>query len=176
MSRYEDVCLIRGDQGRAIRALLDRIADKWTLLIIATLHDGRLRFTQLQRHIPGISQRMLSLTLRNLERDGLVIRTVFAEVPPRVEYELTKTANTLIPHAVALANWAVENNPEIDAHRTTCDTNKAAADTEKAPRHQQVSSTHANKSAGDTTKSVGGTSRSPATHHSPAEATSTSPH
>ena len=101
VSRYEDVCLIRGDQGRAIRALLDRIADKWTLLIIATLHDGRLRFTQLQRHIPGISQRMLSLTLRNLERDGLVIRTVFAEVPPRVQYELTKTANTLIPHAVA---------------------------------------------------------------------------
>ena len=162
MSRYEDVCLIRGDQGRAIRALLDRIADKWTLLIIATLHDGRLRFTQLQRHIPGISQRMLSLTLRNLERDGLVIRTVFAEVPPRVEYELTKTANTLIPHAVALANWAVENNPEIDAHRTTCDTNKAAADTER-PKRPPSQPTHANKSAEDTTKSVGGTSRSPAT-------------
>ncbi len=69
----EDVCLIRGDQGRAIRALLDRIADKWALLIIATLHTQRLRFTSLQRRIPGISQRMLSLTLRKLERDGLVI-------------------------------------------------------------------------------------------------------
>jgi DNA-binding HxlR family transcriptional regulator len=81
---------------------------------------------------------MLSLTLRNLERDGLVTRTVFAEVPPRVEYELTETANTLIPHAVALANWAVENNPEIDAHRTTYDTNRTAADAKKGgPRHQQ---------------------------------------
>jgi DNA-binding HxlR family transcriptional regulator len=71
---YEDVCLIRGDHGRAIRALLDRIADKWALLIIATLHDRRLRYTELQQRIPGISQRMLSLTLRKLERDGLVIR------------------------------------------------------------------------------------------------------
>ena len=175
MSRYEDVCLIRGDQGRAIRALLDRIADKWTLLIIATLHDGRLRFTQLQRHIPGISQRMLSLTLRNLERDGLVTRTVFAEVPPRVEYELTETANTLIPHAVALANWAVENNPEIDAHRTTYDTNKAAADTEKA--QDTTKSADPREQVGRRHDQVGrGTSRSPATHQSPVEATSTSPH
>jgi DNA-binding HxlR family transcriptional regulator len=120
-SNYEDVCLIRGDQGKAIRALLDRIADKWTLLIIATLHDGRLRFTQLQKHIPGISQRMLTLTLRHLERDGLVTRTVHAEVPPRVEYELTPIADSLIPHAVALANWAVENNPGIDAHNDSYD-------------------------------------------------------
>ena len=116
-SGHEDVCLIRGDQGRAIRALLDRIADKWALLIIATLHTQRLRFTSLQRCIPGISQRMLSLTLRKLERDGLVTRTVHAEVPPRVEYELTDLATTLIPHAVALANWAIEHNPDIDAHR-----------------------------------------------------------
>jgi DNA-binding HxlR family transcriptional regulator len=84
---YEKVCLIRADQGRAIRALLDRIADKWALLIIATLHAQRLRFTELQQRIPGISQRMLTLTLRKLERDGLVIRTAHAEVPPRVEYE-----------------------------------------------------------------------------------------
>jgi DNA-binding HxlR family transcriptional regulator len=152
VSRYEDVCLIRGDQGRAIRALLDRIADKWTLLIIATLHDGRLRFTQLQRHIPGISQRMLSLTLRNLERDGLVTRTVFAEVPPRVEYELTETANTLIPHAVALANWAVENNPEIDAPRTTYDTNRTAADAKKAAQDINNPATQVNKSAGATSR------------------------
>ena len=138
-------------------------------MIIATLHDGRLRFTQLQRHIPGISQRMLSLTLRNLERDGLVTRTVFAEVPPRVEYELTETANTLIPHAVALANWAVENNPEIDAHRTTYDTNKAATDTNKAAQDTNNSAIHVNRSAGDT-------GRTPAADQSPAEATSTSLH
>ena len=123
MSDYENVCLIRGDHGKSIRALLDRIADKWSLLIIATLHDGRMRFTHLRQHIPGISQRMLSLTLRHLERDGLVTRTVHAEVPPRVEYELTPVANTLIPHAVALANWAVENNPAIDAHNATYDRN-----------------------------------------------------
>jgi DNA-binding HxlR family transcriptional regulator len=122
---YHDLCLIRGDQGRAIRALLDRIADKWALLIIATLHSQRLRFTGLQQRIPGISQRMLSLTLRKLERDGLVIRTVHAEVPPRVEYELSDLASTLIPHAVALANWAVEHNSEIDAHRAAYDTRQS---------------------------------------------------
>lgn len=109
MSDYENVCLIRGDQGRAIRSLLDRIADKWTLLVIATLDDQRLRFTELQRRIPGVSQRMLSRTLMHLGRDGLVTRTAYAEVPPRVEYELTPTAKTLLPHAIGLADWAVNN-------------------------------------------------------------------
>jgi DNA-binding HxlR family transcriptional regulator len=118
---YEDVCLIRGDQGRAIRALLDRIADKWALLIIATLHNQRLRFTELQQRIPGISQRMLTFTLRKLERDGLVIRTAHAEVPPRVEYEPSELAATLIPHAVALASWAIDHSPDIDAHRAAYD-------------------------------------------------------
>ena len=121
MSRYEKVCLIRGDQGRSIRALMDRIADKWTLLVVATLDDGALRFTELQRRIPGISQRMLTLTLKHLERDGLVTRTAFREVPPRVEYELTPLATSLIPHAIALADWAVQNNPAIDAHRAAFD-------------------------------------------------------
>jgi DNA-binding HxlR family transcriptional regulator len=121
LSDYKDVCLIRGDQGRAIRGLLDRIADKWALLILATLHAQRLRFTELQQRIPGISQRMLTLTLRKLERDGLVIRTAHAEVPPRVEYEPSELAASLIPHAVALANWAIEHNPDIDAHREEYD-------------------------------------------------------
>ncbi|MBV1852862.1 winged helix-turn-helix transcriptional regulator [Catellatospora tritici] len=114
MSEYEKVCLIRGDGGRAIRGILDRIGDKWTLLVVATLHGQRMRFTELLRRIPGISQRMLTLTLRQLERDGLVGRTVFAEVPPRVEYELTATGRTLVGPAVALAEWAVEHNPEIE--------------------------------------------------------------
>ena len=117
----DDVCRIRGDQGRAVRALLDRIADKWALLILATLHRERLRFTELHQRIPGISQRMLTLTLRKLERDGLVIRTAHAEVPPRVEYEPSPLAATLIPHEVALANWAAEHNPQIDAHREAYD-------------------------------------------------------
>ncbi|WP_245676047.1 winged helix-turn-helix transcriptional regulator [Nocardia niwae] len=111
----------KGDQGRAIRTLLARIADKWALTIMAMLYTQRLRFSELQQRIQGISQRMLSLTLRKLERDGLVIRTVHAEVPPRVEYELSELATTLIPHAIALAERAIEHNPEIDAHREAHD-------------------------------------------------------
>lgn len=113
-SEYERTCLIRGDGGRAIRGILDRIGDKWTVLVVATLHGERVRFTELQKRIPGISQRMLTLTLRHLERDGLVERTVFAEVPPRVEYALTPTGRTLIGPAVALAQWALEHNPDIE--------------------------------------------------------------
>lgn len=121
MSRYEKACLIRGDGGRAIRAILDRVANKWTLLVIATLDGETLRFKDLQARIPGVSQRMLSLTLRHLERDGLVSRTAYAEVPPRVEYDLTAAGRTLIEPAVRLAEWAVEHNPEIDASREAYD-------------------------------------------------------
>jgi DNA-binding HxlR family transcriptional regulator len=78
---------------------------------------------------------MLSLTLRKLERDGLVIRTAHAEVPPRVEYELSDLATTLIPHAVALANWAIEHNPDIDAHRAAYDASAAVPDREGAPEN-----------------------------------------
>jgi len=117
MSEYEHTCLIRGDGGRTIRAILDRICNKWTLLIVATLDQGTLRFTDLHRQIPGISQRMLTLTLRHLERDGLVARTVHAEVPPRVEYALTATGRSLIPPALALAGWAMEHVPHIEASR-----------------------------------------------------------
>ncbi|MFC1418495.1 winged helix-turn-helix transcriptional regulator [Streptacidiphilus cavernicola] len=116
-ARYEHTCMIRGDGGRTVRAVLDRICDKWTMLIVATLDQGRMRFTELQRHIPGISQRMLTLTLRNLERDGLVSRTAYAEVPPRVEYELSPLGKSLIPPALALAGWAIEHNAEILASR-----------------------------------------------------------
>ncbi|MCF6475650.1 helix-turn-helix transcriptional regulator [Nonomuraea sp. MG754425] len=117
MSEYQHTCLIRGDDGQAVRAILDRICNKWTLLIVATLDRGTVRFTDLHRQIPGISQRMLTLTLRNLERDGLVSRTVHAEVPPRVEYALTPVGKSLIPPALALAGWAVEHVPHIEASR-----------------------------------------------------------
>jgi DNA-binding HxlR family transcriptional regulator len=80
-----------------------------------------MRFSELQRHIPGISQRMLTLTLRQLERDGLVTRTVHAEVPPRVEYELTDMGTTLIEPSLALASWAIENYAGIEAARTIFD-------------------------------------------------------
>ena len=121
MSQYEHTCMIRGDGGQTIRAILDQICNKWTLLIVATLDQGTLRFTDLHQQIPGISRRMLTLTLRNLERDGLVTRTTFAEVPPRVEYELTDLAQSLIPHAVGLAEWAGEHVPMIEASRTAYD-------------------------------------------------------
>ncbi|MBC7267194.1 MAG: helix-turn-helix transcriptional regulator [Streptomyces sp.] len=121
MSKYEKACLIRGDGGRAVRGVLDRIGDKWTLLVVATLHGERMRFTELLRRIPGVSQRMLTLTLRHLERDGLVGRTVYAEVPPRVEYELTATGRTLIGPAVALAEWAIEHNAGIERSREAYD-------------------------------------------------------
>jgi DNA-binding HxlR family transcriptional regulator len=124
VSKYEKTCLIRGDGGRAIRGILDRIGDKWTLLVVATLDGPALRFSELQRRIPGISQRMLTRTVRNLERDGLVSRTVYAEVPPRVEYELTGTGRTLIAPAVALAEWAVDHNPEIAGHQATYDSDQ----------------------------------------------------
>ncbi|MDX2847701.1 helix-turn-helix domain-containing protein [Streptomyces sp. PA03-3a] len=117
MSQYEHTCMIRGDGGRTIRAVLDRICDKWTLLIVVSLDQGRLRFSDLHRRIPGVSQRMLTLTLKNLERDGLVSRTAYAEVPPRVEYALTPMGQSLIPPALALAGWATEHIAEIEASR-----------------------------------------------------------
>ena len=126
-SEYEGACASRGDgDGRAVREVLDRIGDKWSLLVIVTLVDGLLRFTELQRHIPGISQRMLTLTLRQLERDGLVSRTVHAEVPPRVEYELTDLGRTLLQLAIALGDWAIENRPEIERARAAYDEAAAA--------------------------------------------------
>lgn len=121
MSEYEDSCGGGHDGGKAVRDVLDRIGDKWSLLVIGTLKDGRMRFTELQRHIPGVSQRMLTLTLRQLERDGLISRTVYAEVPPRVEYELTGMGATLIASALALATWAIEHYPTIEASRAGYD-------------------------------------------------------
>jgi DNA-binding HxlR family transcriptional regulator len=129
MADYEHVCMIRGDGGRAIRAVLDRICDKWTLLVVSTLDSGRMRFTELQRRVPGISQRMLTLTLKKLERDGLVTRTAYAEVPPRVEYELTPMGSSLIGPALTLASWAIEHNPAIEANRDAHDSRDAAAPT-----------------------------------------------
>ncbi|MGW2014857.1 winged helix-turn-helix transcriptional regulator [Streptomyces sp. NPDC001927] len=117
MTAYEHTCLIRGDGGRTVRAVLDRISATWTLLVVTTLDRGALRFTDLHRQIPGISQRMLTLTLRNLERDGLVSRTSYPEVPPRVEYALTATGRSLIGPALALAGWAIEHIEEIEASR-----------------------------------------------------------
>ena len=114
---YEHACMIRGDGGKTVRGVLERICNKWTLLIVATLDQRTMRFTDLLAEVHGISQRMLTLTLRNLERDGLVARAVYAEVPPRVEYTLTPTGRSLLPPALALAGWAMEHVPSIEASR-----------------------------------------------------------
>lgn len=91
------------------RQLLDRIGDRWTVLIIGALKNGTQRFSQLSSRIDGISQKMLTQTLRSLERDGLVSRTVFAEVPPRVEYSLTPLGTTLQEPLGALETWSKAN-------------------------------------------------------------------
>jgi DNA-binding HxlR family transcriptional regulator len=88
------------------RQILDHIVDKWTPLVIALLEDKTMRFSELQHRINGISQKMLTQTLRNLERDGLVTRTVYAEVPPRVEYALTPLGQTLAEPLRAILDWA----------------------------------------------------------------------
>ncbi|MEV0847816.1 helix-turn-helix domain-containing protein [Streptomyces sp. NPDC049954] len=121
MSKYRRSCLIRGDGGRAVRGVLDRVGDKWSLLVVATLDGERLRFTELQQRVPGISQRMLTRTVRHLERDGLVSRTAFPEVPPRVEYELTARGRTLIEPAVKLAEWAADHNADIERSQAEYD-------------------------------------------------------
>lgn len=98
-----------------IRNILARICDKWSLLVIYTLNrmHKETRFKELQREIPDISQKMLTVTLRTLEDDGYVTRTVYPEVPPRVEYALTSRAHSLIPHINALIEWALENKDAI---------------------------------------------------------------
>jgi DNA-binding HxlR family transcriptional regulator len=95
----------------AVRELLTKIGDKWTIFVILSLDliGGRARFSELERSIPGISQRMLSTTLKNLERDGLVIRELFPEVPPRVEYEITERGKSLLLPTQGLVDWAKEN-------------------------------------------------------------------
>jgi len=91
------------------RKILDRIGDKWSLYLIMTLAHGVRRFNELKRGIDGISQRMLTLTLRGLERDGLVTRTMYPTIPPRVDYELTELGKTLLNPVMGLVNWADSN-------------------------------------------------------------------
>ncbi|TDE00915.1 winged helix-turn-helix transcriptional regulator [Jiangella asiatica] len=104
-----------------VRQILDRIADKWSLLVIALLDGQSLRFTELRRKIDGISQRMLTVTLRQLERDGLVRRTVYPVVPPRVDYELTPLGATLHDTIEALVTWTERHQAEIAAARDEYD-------------------------------------------------------
>ncbi|CAL9285345.1 winged helix-turn-helix transcriptional regulator [Streptomyces sp. SudanB182_2057] len=109
------------EQGETIRQIVDRAGDKWSVLVIGTLENGPLRYTDLQRSIPGISQRMLTHTLRQLRRDGLVTRTAYPEVPPRVEYALTGLGATLLVAVTALIDWAGTHHDEITRNRAQYD-------------------------------------------------------
>ena len=106
---------------RAVSEVLARVGDKWTVLVVSTLGDGRKRFNELRKALGSISQRMLTLTLRALERDGLVTRTVFPVIPPRVDYELTRLGRSLLDPVSGLGLWARKNRSAIAAARQRFD-------------------------------------------------------
>jgi DNA-binding HxlR family transcriptional regulator len=120
---------------RAVSDILARIGDKWTVLVVGLLGDGPLRFNEMRRRIGNISQRMLTLTLRGLERDGLVTRTVHPTIPPSVEYELTTLGNSLFEPLDAVAAWARKNRVFVERKRREFD-----ADTKKKapPPHRRA--------------------------------------
>ena len=111
----------------ATREILNRVGDKWSVLVIVTLGEGTRRFSDLKRSIEGISQRMLTLTLRGLERDGLVKRTVYPTTPPSVDYALTPLGQTLLEPVTVLAVWAQGHRPEVQRAREAFD--RAAQET-----------------------------------------------
>ncbi len=101
-----------------IRDVLSRLGDKWSMLVLVTLNaNGTMRFSDVHKAIADISQRMLTVTLRTLEADGLISRKVYAEVPPRVEYRLTELGESLMPRVQMLVDWALEHMGEIMKHR-----------------------------------------------------------
>ena len=106
---------------RAVSDVLARVGDKWTVLVVSTLGEGPKRFNELRRALGSISQRMLTLTLRGLERDGLVTRTVFPTIPPRVDYELTRLGRSLLEPVSELGLWARKNRAAIAASRQRFD-------------------------------------------------------
>jgi DNA-binding HxlR family transcriptional regulator len=101
----------------AVHEVVDRVGSKWSVFVVALLGDGAKRFTTLKRAIKGISQRMLTITLRTLERDGVVTRTIHPTIPPRVDYALTALGKTLVAPVLALATWAGEHRVEISEAR-----------------------------------------------------------
>lgn len=111
----------QGGDCRGVASVLSRVGDKWSVLVIMLLNDGPRRFNELKRTIGGISQRMLTLTLRGLERDGLVTRTVFPTIPPRVDYELTDLGRGLSEPVKALGSWAFAHLPQIEDARQRFD-------------------------------------------------------
>ena len=114
------------DDCRAVSAVLSRVGDKWTVLVVSELGRGPKRFNELRKALGSISQRMLTLTLRALERDGLVTRTVFPTIPPRVDYQLTRLGGSLLEPVSALDAWARKNRAVMEAARRRFDAGKSA--------------------------------------------------
>ncbi len=106
---------------RAVADVLARIGDKWTVYVVGLLSNGPMRFNEIRRSVGSISQRMLTLTLRGLECDGLVTRTVYPTIPPRVDYELTDLGRTLICILAPLGQWAIENRQTVEKARASFD-------------------------------------------------------
>ena len=106
---------------RAVSDVLQRVGDKWTVLVVSQLGAGTMRFNELRNIIGGISQKMLTTTLRSLERDGFVTRTVFPTIPPRVDYELTDLGRELLIPVQALGDWALKNIDKVNAARERFD-------------------------------------------------------
>ncbi|HYI98946.1 MAG TPA: helix-turn-helix domain-containing protein [Thermoleophilaceae bacterium] len=115
------------DDACTVRQVLDRVGGKWSISILVTATHGPVRFTELERSIEGISRRMLTLTLRNLERDGLLRRTVYPTVPPKVEYEATAMARELYDALITLTTWAERHRAEIASARVDYDRRVAAS-------------------------------------------------
>src|ERR1700742_576774 len=109
------------EECRAVSEVLSRVGDKWTILVVVELGNGRKRFNEIRRALGSISQRMLTLTLRGLERDGLVTRTVFPTIPPKVEYELTRLGRSLLEPVSGIGLWARQNRAAIQEARQRFD-------------------------------------------------------
>jgi DNA-binding HxlR family transcriptional regulator len=119
-THLDPVVVCRHKDPAAVRELLTKVGDKWSIFLIlslARLPGRRARFSEIERSIPGISQRMLTLTLRNLERDGVVTRELFPEVPPRVEYELTPLGRSLLKPMQGLVDWVATNWEKVKEAR-----------------------------------------------------------
>ena len=112
---------VTSDTCKSVGEILALIGDKWSVLLVMSLSDGSRRFSELRRAVPGISQRMLTLTLRALERDGLILRTVTPTIPPRVDYELTDLGRSMQEPVTALGAWAIANRNRIEAARKAFD-------------------------------------------------------
>ena len=120
----------RSEDCRAVSDILQRVGDKWTVLVVGKLGEGQMRFNELRTAVGGISQKMLTTTLRGLERDGFVTRTVFPTIPPRVDYELTDLGYELLEPVNRLGEWARKNTARVNAARARFDAAVAGVSSE----------------------------------------------